>query len=225
MELNNHRHFYLYAKGHYKTTETLTDLKVIQGHWAGIDPEHLTKRDVAHMLLEIARPHIIKNELSFRDFVKYLDPAYLWSFPAFVKEVGENYDYQGAIIHCCLSFLQGARVDEIDGELGEPDPQILPISEARLKRLEEEAMDFHKKLFEKIGHSPQEDEFFLMEEGAKETDLFIKAMSDHGKLDAELGQKLHAFLESEGIKHKFFHERCVIVNEQALNDVVLKKEN
>ena len=225
MKLNIHRNFYLYAKGHYKRTETLMDLKAIQGEWGGIDPECLMKRDVAQLLLEIARSHIIKNELSFRDFVKYIDPAYLWSFPAFVKEVGDNYDYQSAIIHCCLSFLQLAKVNEIDGALGKPNPQILPISANRLNRLCEEDMDFTKKLFEKIGHFPQENEFFLMEEGAEETDLFIKAMSDHGNLDADLGQKLHAFLEQEGIKHEFFDERCLIVNEQALNEAVLGKEN
>lgn len=225
MELNNHRHFYLYAKGHYKTTETLTDLKVIQGHWSGVDPKYLMKRDVAHLMITIAYPHATKTEFAFREFMKYLDPNYMWAFPASVKEVRENYDYMTAVIHSCISVLQLTTVDEIDSDLGDPDPQILPISEARLKRLKEEAMDFDEKLLEKIGHVRQEDEYFLMEEGAEETDLFIKAMSNHGKLDAEMGQKLHAFLESGGIKHKFFHERCVIVNEQALNDVVLKKEN
>ena len=139
MTLNRHRHFYLYAKNHYKKTDTLMDLKAIQGMWAGMDPECLMKRDVVHLLLGIARPHIIKSEMAFRDFVKYLDPNYLWSFPAFVKENGEDYDYQMALIHCCLSFLALARVDEIEGDLGEPDRQILEISESRLKRLEEEA--------------------------------------------------------------------------------------
>lgn len=145
MELNNHRHFYLYAKGHYKKTNTLMDLKAIQGEWGLMDPECLMKRDVVHLLLDIARPHIIKSDMSFRDFVKHVDPAYLWSFPMFVKEVGENYDYQMALIHTCLSFLALARVDEIEGELGEPDERILPFSEARLKRLEEEKASASKE--------------------------------------------------------------------------------
>ena len=168
--MNKYRHFYLYAKGHYKTTLTLMDLKAIQGEWSGVDPECLMKRDVAHLLIEIAYPHIAKSAYSFREFLKHVDPAYLWAFPAFVKEVGDNYDYQGAIIHSCLSALMATTVDEIDGDLGDPDPQILPISEARLKRLEEkqfvnekekEAISFENKLFGKIGHSRQEEEYFL----------------------------------------------------------------
>jgi len=228
--MNSHRHFYLYAKGHYKKTDTLMDLKVIQGKWAGVDPECLMKRDVAHLLLGIARPHIIRSEMSFRDFIKYLDPAYLWAFSAFVKEVGEKYDYQMALIHCCLSFLQGTTIDEIDGDLGNPDPQILEISKTRRqweKEQEEKMANFTKKLFKKIGHTPKEEEYFLMEQGAsgKMTNLFIKAMSDQGKLDAEMGQKLHSFLESKGIAHEFFDNRKVIVDEQALNEAVLGKEN
>jgi len=135
---NSERHFYLYAKNHYKKTDTLEDLKKILGVWCGVDPEHITKTDIVRKLLSIAHPHL-KSESKFLDFIKYLEPDYLWAFPMYIKEAGSEYDFQRAVIHGCLSILALTRVDEIDGSLGEADSNILPFSREHIENLEEKS--------------------------------------------------------------------------------------
>lgn len=58
---NNDRHFYLYAKGHYKKTEIFEDLKTIQANYVGMLKEHIDISHVLERLLSLAWNHIRRS--------------------------------------------------------------------------------------------------------------------------------------------------------------------
>jgi len=139
-ELNFDRHYYLYAKHHYKTSDFITDLKIITGKRCGISPDDIGMNDVLSILLSLIYPYVMKfSEYSFKLFICDINPAKFWMW-----DIGKNKtSYTGeecmlALAHKCCSILALTEVVKIPFELGEADPSILPLSECVLERLEKE---------------------------------------------------------------------------------------
>jgi hypothetical protein len=122
--LNEHRHFYLYAKGHYKEDNIITDIAKLQADYCGLidyKPAELFAYGVFH-LIEIVIPHMKKEVHAKTIFNNLLDDN-LWRIGAKVED-SMHIKYAKA----SLSLLAFLKVSEIDGELGEPNPKILPLS-------------------------------------------------------------------------------------------------
>ena len=49
----DHRHIFLYAKNHYATGDMISDLKIIIGHRAGIDPDHISIGDIYDIMISL----------------------------------------------------------------------------------------------------------------------------------------------------------------------------
>ncbi len=110
--MNDRRHLYLYAKGHYEKNDIVKDLRVIVAKMCMMYPEHVVEGDIAHWLLEEVYKHIKTKD----DFFRFFSLTYYsW---------GNKID----IIRNSLSFLKFIKVKDIDIELGQPDPHVLPLS-------------------------------------------------------------------------------------------------
>lgn len=143
-ELDFDRHFYLYAKGHYKATEVsvhtlgevdekpicrrkdaIQDLKILMGKRCGYAPEDATVGDVLSVLLSVAYPHIIKlPENMLKEFLVDLNSNNAWKYGA---ESSDSYAVR--LCHKLLSILALTKVCDIPFELGEPDPSVLLLKE------------------------------------------------------------------------------------------------
>ena len=109
--MNNLRHFYLYAKGWYKRTDVIDDLKIIQGNWCGIEPKYITASDVASQLAHLAYRHI-NNE---------------YFFVKFINDLSQKVDsWNLNIINTSLSTLKFIGKEDLPFDLGEPDYELLP---------------------------------------------------------------------------------------------------
>lgn len=146
-ELEPDRHFYLYAKNHYKQTDLLEDLKKIAGHYYLLEPKHIKAADLSKILLGITRKYIIKSEFSFIDFFDRLRPERDEWFYQMQGKDAPKFDYHFAVIRACLNILQMVKVRDLrpDGSyetlinLGEADENLLPFSEAHIKIQKEES--------------------------------------------------------------------------------------
>jgi len=131
-ELNRHRHFYLYAKGHYKRgrthAEELMNLKVLAAEYCGMLPEHVTDQDVRRILSRLTFQHI-RGDHSFSELLEDIGPK---SFRNnLFAEQGFPYDYYGVLIQRLLVILSTCKVRDAKGwlsgmNLGEPDFGLLP---------------------------------------------------------------------------------------------------
>ena len=119
--MNPKRHFYLYAKHHYEATWPLDDLKKIAADFSGVPENMITEK----ALYEILIPEVWKqinnsgNPLNhFREFVYFLL---------------ENLRVESSLkrLMPILHMLQMAEIKHI-GDLGEPDPDLLPLSNGDL---------------------------------------------------------------------------------------------
>jgi len=119
IKLNPYRHFYLYAKLHYKRTNVITDLKAIVADYCGFYKEDASTNDVIRMLLKITSHHINNSD----KFLRFMDELVSRiNFPFKIYDSPIEY-----IIDECLSILQGIKVIDIQGELGTADKNILPL--------------------------------------------------------------------------------------------------
>lgn len=109
--MNDSRHLYLYAKGHYKETDMIDDLKKIVSKIAILYPEHVLEKDIKYWLLKEVYKYI-KTEDDFTNFVN-----------------GDTFMpiYKDDIIAKSLSILRFKKITDIDMELGKTDPKILPL--------------------------------------------------------------------------------------------------
>jgi len=129
-ELDSNRHFYLYAKGHYKETDTIKDLSIILGEYCFQDLEYIRVSDILDKLLRLAYREFIKNsnEFKFMEFMKDILPQNNWKF---MNDKAQN--LEETMIHKCLSVLRFAIVTDKDKNvilnLGEADSSILPLSD------------------------------------------------------------------------------------------------
>ena len=128
MKEDSSRHFYLYAKGHYQFTNNIDDLRILQGEYCGIDPEHIRVVDVLDHLLRLAYKHL-NSEFSFVEFMSDLLPINNWKF--INKEDMDDIKLELVMIKKCLSILRFASVMDKDKNiilnLGKADPKILTL--------------------------------------------------------------------------------------------------
>jgi hypothetical protein len=123
--LNKYRHFYLYAKCHYKQTDIVEDLKKIAGNYTGSSPESERVSDIMS-ILDDAMNDLFKN---VPDSFKKFSQVFLRNT---VEQRGFNCEIRSshlAYIHTCMNIMGDAKVSEINGELGEDDYNILPCHE------------------------------------------------------------------------------------------------
>lgn len=123
---NSDSNVYLYAKGWYKKTDVISDLKVIYGLRNGIDAEYISKNNILDCLLTLVHQHIRKDEYALREFISDISPN---SFKRrFFKGSEEPYDFDVAVIEKCLSILSLVKVCDIPEGLDDVDPSVLPIA-------------------------------------------------------------------------------------------------
>jgi len=139
--LNRYRHFYLYAKGHYKKNDVMADLKKIASNYTAIDVEFISSNDIIRILTtEIWR---LMDERLFSELISDISPDNIWKTNKFAQNEtngeSDSYNYVHAILSKYLSILSFVTVFEtIAGiettvlELGEPDENILPLNPRRL---------------------------------------------------------------------------------------------
>lgn len=128
--LNKHRHFFLYAKGHYQKKELIEDLKQIVANYSMVETQYVTISGICSILLQAVKGFCTSPE-RFERFMQ-------WQFDVQRKDIfgTEVYPADIAFIKTCMSIMFDAThagVDypgalEIVGELGDPDPSILPLS-------------------------------------------------------------------------------------------------
>lgn len=121
--INDLTHIYLYSKGHYKTRDTFSDLRVILGKRSGIKPEFISIDDMITLLgtecyklitLSGNPPHF------FLEFINDLRSDSYWKFNA---PKGEELPLR--IVRKCLSVMSLATIDQVN--LGKADKSILPL--------------------------------------------------------------------------------------------------
>jgi hypothetical protein len=121
--MNEKRHLFLYAKGWYEKTDTLTDLKKIVGKIALLDPEYVTERDILHFLFVCTEPYLSKD---FQNrAVQFMTDV----------STGYHLGLKMTPIEIALGVLSMTSCEELEDELGDPDPKILPLSNGGKKRL------------------------------------------------------------------------------------------
>lgn len=134
--MNSYRHFYLYAKHWYKRQDVVEDLKLLIKNRSGCDPKDLNIGDIYQNLNGLVWQAISRSgnpEHFFNEFIMDTTfPENRW------KYTGEPHEsHEIVILKKFLSILSLTKKSDIDGELGEPDPKILPLSEESIKRLKE----------------------------------------------------------------------------------------
>lgn len=138
--MNGDRHFYLYAKGHYKKTNIFDDLVTIYSKVYGMDLTNETEKVkltyVSGILVNLVKHHMFKYDNAFFEFIAEISPensyrvGYYHKLNKFLLQKNENveeYDFDKAVIHKCRSILSLTKVTDIPFELGEPDENILPL--------------------------------------------------------------------------------------------------
>lgn len=123
-ELQDWRHIWLYAKGHYKRGDLMKDLKVLIGHHAALMPEHVSDEDILIVLCENAIPYLTTEgnvDYRMRKFFEDLIFAtHHENRPLTVADIAQK----------LLSVLSIVRVMDDEGRavinLGEADYELLP---------------------------------------------------------------------------------------------------
>lgn len=120
-KLNSHRHFFLYAKGHYKQGDVLEDLGKICTNYLQHDLHN--NRDRVRILIRATKT--IKKQLSIEDVLALvLDESQQYNSPF---DFGHHEIFgKDAVILATLQLLRHCTVDEIEGSLGTADYSILP---------------------------------------------------------------------------------------------------
>jgi len=121
---NFDRHIFLYAKGHYKKTNAIEDMKKILGKRSGLSPEHISDEDINYVLLDLIYSYTKKKD-SFIRFIFTLHPHNAWEHGCPIKA---SYDFEKVLISACLSVLRFQDIKDIPFGLGRPDPTILPLT-------------------------------------------------------------------------------------------------
>ena len=121
--MNNHTHYYLYAKGHYKGENLVEDLQKIQEQYTSCPAEYITSNDIVSVLLPLVFRHLHdygNPDYFFTKFIAYLDENDIFGHP-------KNMHFHERVISACLSILRYVRIENLN--LGEADPKILPLCE------------------------------------------------------------------------------------------------
>ena len=140
--LHPKRHFYLYAKGHYeRSNDLIHDLKQIAAAYCGMSPKHYRDKDLIILMGKEVFQYI-KNENVFIDMLDELSPD---SNRTLMFLNGEPYMIR--LMSQFIKFLNLARIrdgDHVIINLGEADPDILPLSVVECKTSENTIGTGHK---------------------------------------------------------------------------------
>jgi hypothetical protein len=123
--INVDSHIYLYAKGWYKKTNVIEDLKVLYGKRNGIDSEYISVNHILCCLTKLAFSHMT-GVCKIGEFISDISPDNAWRIWKFGDD---EWDYWKAVISKCLSILALTEVKDIPFVLAEPDYSLLPKSE------------------------------------------------------------------------------------------------
>ena len=152
--LNKYRHFYFHAKKWYTRTDPLQDLFKVHASYCGIEPKDCELRYTASILLDIVTEYMTYNDFDtktacniFQKIISDAHPGVCWKVGYIYLEPGkpgsvmdqhktspEKYDYWLAVCMSCLSYIRFRPGNKIPGDLGEPDPKVLPITDEKLKQ-------------------------------------------------------------------------------------------
>ena len=120
-KMNDVRHLYLYAKGHYQRTDITKDLKVIVGKLTMMYPEHV---DIGNILFWLTK-EVYKYITDYDDFFNFIS-AYFPENKYLYEDINQDSYY--ILIRKCLSILSLTSVDEIGYDIGVADREILPLT-------------------------------------------------------------------------------------------------
>lgn len=116
-------HAILYAKGHYKVTDTITDLQQIIGKYSGMFPNSVSKEHIICFLSELNTKYNPKK-YDYYDFIRHT-----FTF----EQITPKYD-QAISIDAFIKSLLGMLRYDIQAkhikEWIEADPSILPLKES-----------------------------------------------------------------------------------------------
>lgn len=130
--LNPFRHFFLYAKGHYKTGVILEDLGKICTAYL----QHDLHQENDRIRILFRATNTIKKEYSIE---KVLDEVLTAS-----RQYDDPFDLtaKDSLIEAALRMLRYCSIDEIEGSLGEADFNILPAGDwGCSKKMVDEVLD------------------------------------------------------------------------------------
>lgn len=139
--MNKYSHFFLYAKGHYKTSNSrfyyknskdqISDLKIITANYTGIPKKYITINNILNILADISYNEIIRSRESFDNYLNDLSNKT-------INMLNFNNDPYMAIaiakIESYLSILRFMTIDNIKtqfGDLLKPDFSILPLKKSK----------------------------------------------------------------------------------------------
>lgn len=139
--MNQDRHFYLYAKHHYKRTDIVSDLSVIYKLvYLWPEEEKVPIDNLIGVIKRLAYPHIKNSDYIFNSLIEDIMPENSWRvgyenkqnrilFNSDVVKEFPEYDVKMALLHKFMSILANTLVKDIPFELGEADDSILPLSD------------------------------------------------------------------------------------------------
>jgi len=124
MEVIDYNDVFLYAKGHYKKTDTLKDLQKILSHVYDSEPEDVEREEVHRVLISLGMEHANNESL----FINNLLEAFgiRWYSPCEIKE-GEE---ENARLSKLLEMLRWAKHivgGEMINNFGKASPKVLPL--------------------------------------------------------------------------------------------------
>ena len=127
-KINSYSHVYLYAKHWYKRTDPIVDMKILIGKRSEIDPIYISVSDIVGQLTDLVWLSITRSGNPSQFFEEFVNDITFnqerWKYGAY-----ENDKQEVVVINKCLSVLSITEKNHIDGELAEPDPNILPLAE------------------------------------------------------------------------------------------------
>lgn len=128
--INGDSHIYLYAKGWYKRTNTMNDLRKIYARRNGCDEKDITDTDILGLLCDLVHPYIAKNEYLLSSAI-----GNAFSVRGRLLRKASNTTTKSKLALQFLSILANLKIKELspDGScykillpLDEPDYTILP---------------------------------------------------------------------------------------------------
>jgi len=131
---NTDSNILLYAKGWYKKTNLIDDMKVLVSHKYMWNKEDCTIGDIVSCCIDLLCKYCILDKpkyilkQNFEEILQDLNPNEIWKCG---YEKNRSYSYEEAIIRKTLSMLGLLSVrngDKMLIELDEPDVTILPLS-------------------------------------------------------------------------------------------------
>lgn len=127
--MNDLRHLYLYAKGHYQKQDRFGDLKKILSPFTGVSHIHLSDSEVMYWLCKEAYQYM-DNLDGFLAFVGNIRPGG-------VREIicRDDRDIDMKIIDTCLGILKYRDINKIKFDIGQADSNILPLSKGSTRKI------------------------------------------------------------------------------------------